>query len=119
MRSSICHLRVKSRAGFSTSPTLPNIAALRFGIGAIVLLQLIIKYGISGSRFGQIILISALGGLGFAVLAYSGFALAPDSHGGVLIHGALTLTTAFLITCFVCGHPKLDTERVFPSSQRE
>ncbi|MGX9394150.1 DMT family transporter (plasmid) [Nitrobacteraceae bacterium UC4446_H13] len=89
-----------SRAGLSTSLTLPDIAALRFGIGAIVLLPLIIRYGFSSLRFRQIILISALGGLGFALFAYSGFALAPASHGGVLIHGTLALTTALLISCF-------------------
>jgi drug/metabolite transporter (DMT)-like permease len=91
---------IVSRLGLSTTLKLHDIAALRFGIGAALLLPLIMKKGFGGLRFGQIVTMAVLGGLGFALLAYSGFALAPSSHGGVLLHGTLALTTAVIIRCF-------------------
>ncbi|TDR93096.1 DMT family transporter [Enterovirga rhinocerotis] len=89
-----------SRAGLSTALTLLDIAALRFGVGAILLAPLLLGHGFGGIRPGQVLVLATLGGLGFALLAYAGFALTPSSHGGVLIHGTLALTTAVLIWLF-------------------
>lgn len=86
-----------SRAGLSTALTLPDIAALRFGIGGLLLLPIVLKHGLSGLRPAQALALSTLGGLGFALFAYAGFALAPAAHGAVLLHGTLSLTTAILL----------------------
>lgn len=86
-----------SRYGLSTTLGLPEIAALRFGISALVLSPVLLRHGLSGLRLSQGALLAALGGLGFALFAYAGFALAPAAHGAVLIHGTLSLTTALLI----------------------
>jgi len=88
---------IVSRWGLSTALTLPDIAALRFGIGGLLLLPILLKYGLSGLSVPQAVVLATLGGLGFALLAYAGFALAPAAHGAVLLHGTLSLTTAFLI----------------------
>jgi drug/metabolite transporter (DMT)-like permease len=82
-----------SRLGLSSSLTLPDIAALRFGIGGILLLPVLLRYGLAGVRWRDAALLAVLGGLGFALAAYAGFALAPAAHGAVLLHGTLPLTT--------------------------
>src|SRR5262249_53982354 len=82
-----------SRLGFATSLTLPDIAALRFGIGGALLLPVLLRHGLQGVRWRDAAALALFGGLGFALLAYSGFALAPAAHGAVLLHGTLPLTT--------------------------
>ena len=82
-----------SRLGFSSSLTLPDIAALRFGIGGMLLLPVLLRYGLSGVRWRDVVALTCFGGVGFALLAYTGFALAPAAHGAVLLHGTLPLFT--------------------------
>lgn len=86
-----------SRLGLSASLTLPDIAALRFGIGGTLLLPVLLRHGLTGVRRRDAALLALLGGLGFALAAYSGFALAPAAHGAVLLHGTLPLTTLALL----------------------
>lgn len=85
-----------SRAGLTSVLTLPDVAALRFGVSVVLLLPFLLRHGLGDLRLTQVIGMTALGGIGFALLAYAGFALAPASHGGVLIHGTLALTTALI-----------------------
>ena len=89
-----------SRAGLTTGLTAKDIAALRFGVGGVLLLPIVVKHGLGGLRVLQAVELAALGGIGFAMLAYAGFALAPAAHGTVLIHGTLPLTTALLAFAF-------------------
>jgi drug/metabolite transporter (DMT)-like permease len=91
-----------SRLGFSSALTLPDIAALRFGIGGMALLPFVLRHGLSGLSWPQAAILAFLGGLGFALFAYTGFLLAPAAHGAVLLHGTLPLWT-FLITTLVIG----------------
>ena len=86
-----------SRAGLTTALTAKDIAALRFGIGGILLLPVVARHGLGGLGIVRAVGLAALGGVGFALLAYAGFALAPVAHGTVLIHGTLPLTTALLL----------------------
>ncbi|MFG1350988.1 DMT family transporter [Xanthobacter autotrophicus] len=86
-----------SRLGLSTTLSLPDIAALRFGIGGLLLSPVLIRHGLSGLRPAQAAGLAVLGGLGFALFAYAGFALAPAAHGAILLHGTLALTTAVLL----------------------
>jgi drug/metabolite transporter (DMT)-like permease len=76
---------------------LIDIAALRFGIGGMLLLPIFLKYGFSALRWQQAVLLALLGGLGFALFAYTGFSLAPASHGAVLLHGTLSLFTFAIV----------------------
>ncbi|HSK41904.1 MAG TPA: DMT family transporter, partial [Arenibaculum sp.] len=89
-----------SRLGFSSSLTLPDIAALRFGIGGLLLLPIVLRHGLSGLSWRHAIALAFLGGLGFALFAYAGFSLAPAAHGAVLLHGTLPLFT-FAITAAI------------------
>jgi drug/metabolite transporter (DMT)-like permease len=86
-----------SRLGFSSSLTLPDIAALRFGIGGMLLLPVLLRYGLAGLQWRDAAALAFLGGLGFALFAYTGFLLAPASHGAVLLHGTLPLFTFALV----------------------
>lgn len=82
-----------SRLGFASSLKLMDIAALRFGIGGLVLLPVLLRYGFAGVRWYEAAALALSGGLGFALCAYTGFSLAPAAHGGVLLHGTLPLFT--------------------------
>ncbi len=90
-----------SRLGLSATLTLPDIAALRFGIGGLLLAPILVRQGLNGLRLHEAAFLAILGGLGFALFAYAGFAFAPASHGAILLHGTLSLTTAVLLWLFV------------------
>ena len=82
-----------SRLGLKSSLTLPDLAALRFGIGGILLLPLLLRGNIRRVVWRDAAALAVFGGLGFALLAYAGFSLAPAAHGAVLLHGTLPLFT--------------------------
>ena len=82
-----------SRLGFSSSLQLIDIAALRFLISGVLMAPVLWHYGLSGVRWRDAAALAFCGGLGFALLALTGFSLAPASHGGVLLHGTLALTS--------------------------
>jgi drug/metabolite transporter (DMT)-like permease len=87
-----------SRLGLSSSLTLPDIAALRFGIGGILMLPVLLRYGLSTVKWRDAGALAFFGGLGFALFAYAGFSLAPAAHGAVLLHGTLPLFTFVLVS---------------------
>jgi drug/metabolite transporter (DMT)-like permease len=89
-----------SRLGFTSSLTVPDIAAFRFGVSGLILLPFFLKYRLCGLRPSQAVLLAFMGGMGFALFAYAGFLLAPAAHGAVLLHGTVPLFT-FLITMLV------------------
>lgn len=92
-----------SRLGFTRSPlTLPDIAALRFGVAGLLMLPVLWHYGLRGLALCRAIPLAFLGGLGFALFAYAGFLMAPASHGAALLHGTLPLTT-FLAAMLLTG----------------
>ncbi|BDG04191.1 DMT family transporter [Anaeromyxobacter oryzae] len=87
-----------SRLGLSSSLTLPDLAALRFGIGGTVLLPVLLRRDLRGVAWRDAAALALFGGLGFALLAYAGFALAPAAHGAVLLHGTLPLFTYAILS---------------------
>lgn len=92
-----------SRLGLAGTLALPDLAALRFGIGGLLLAPVLLQPGGAGIGLRQAAGLAVLGGLGFALLAYAGFTLAPAAHGSVLIHGTLPLTTALLAWLWLDG----------------
>lgn len=86
-----------SRLGMTTSSlSAPDIALLRFTVAGTLMLPVLLRYGVSSLRFKDAILLALTGGFGFAMFAYTGFNLAPASHGGALVHGAIPMFTALL-----------------------
>ena len=57
-----------------------------------------LRHGLAGVRWRDAAALAGLGGLGFALLAYSGFALAPAAHGAVLLHGTVPLFTFAIVS---------------------
>jgi drug/metabolite transporter (DMT)-like permease len=86
-----------SRLGFTTVLTVPDIAMLRFGIAGLLLFPVFLKYGLGTLKWHQAAGLAFTGGLGFALLAYTGFRLAPASHGAVLLHGTIPLFTFVIV----------------------
>jgi drug/metabolite transporter (DMT)-like permease len=82
-----------SRLGFSSRLRLLDLAALRFGIGGTLLLPVLLRTDLRQVGWRRSAGLAASGGLGFALLAYTGFSLAPAAHGAVLLHGTLPLFT--------------------------
>lgn len=89
-----------SRMGLKSSLTLMDIAALRFTVAGVVLMPIFVRSWPIEIPLRELVAIVVLGGFGFALLAYAGFALAPASHGAVLLHGTLPLFTFILVMGF-------------------
>lgn len=85
-----------SRIGVRSTLGVPDIAALRFGIGGLLLLPVFLRYKLAGVELAQALALTVTGGLGFALSVYSGLALAPASHGAVFLHGTLPFFAAVL-----------------------
>ena len=90
-----------SRMASQTALQANDLAMLRFGIGAVLLLPLFLRSGLAGLTLWQAVKLAVFGGLGFALLAYAGLFLAPATHGAALIHGTLPLTTFILLAVFL------------------
>lgn len=85
-----------SRIGSTTGLAVWDIAALRFAIAGCLMLPVFIGRGLVDLSIGRAAAIAFLGGLGFALFAYTGFFLAPAAHGAVLLHGTLPLFTVLV-----------------------
>ncbi|MEY4563338.1 MAG: hypothetical protein RLZZ618_2615 [Pseudomonadota bacterium] len=85
-----------SRLGLSSSLKVMDLTALRFGVGGLLLLPVLWRYGLPRLRWHETLGLALSGGVGFALLAYAGFALAPAAHGAVLLHGSLPLFTSLI-----------------------
>ncbi|MCX7164560.1 MAG: DMT family transporter [Rhodocyclales bacterium] len=83
-----------SRAGGKGVLTGWDVAALRFGVGALVALFFLSRVRLPPLRV--IALFSLFGGIGYAVTVYSAFRMAPAAHAAVLKPGALPFETAVI-----------------------
>jgi len=92
-----------SRAGLTSSLKPWDLAALRFGIGGLLLLPVLLRHGFGKVAPRDAFALALSGGLGFAACAYAGFALAPATHGAILLHGTLPLSTFLLARIFRAG----------------
>ncbi|OYU42122.1 MAG: hypothetical protein CFE44_25815, partial [Burkholderiales bacterium PBB4] len=99
-----------SKIGFASSLKIVDIAAIRFFIAGILMAPVLFHFGLSGIRFRDAFLLTFTGGIGFALLAYSGFSMAPASHGAALLHGTLPLFSAVLAYIFLAK--KINAMRV-------
>lgn len=86
---------IVSRLGGRSAMTPFDIAALRFGLSALVLLPVFLRRP-RAIAWPKLVLLASFGGLGYALLVYSGFALAPAAHAGVLVNGGIPFATALV-----------------------
>ena len=89
-----------SRIGMRTDLQAGDLLALRFGIGGLILAPVFWRFGLNGVGLRDAIALAALGGLGFALLAYEGIARTPATHASVFLHGALPLTTMVIAAAY-------------------
>jgi drug/metabolite transporter (DMT)-like permease len=64
-----------------------DVTALRFGVGALI--ALIFLSRVILPPYKVILLFSVFGGIGYSVVVYTGFRLAPAAHAAVLLPGTL------------------------------
>lgn len=83
-----------SRAGGKGLLTGWDVAALRFGVGALIAVFFLPRVALPPLRV--IALFSLFGGIGYAVTVYSAFRMAPAAHAAVLMPGALPFETAVI-----------------------
>jgi len=100
---------VISRLGGKTALTGWDIAALRLGVGSVLLLPFSWRMGWGVWRDLKLWVLALSGGAVFLVLIYSGLKLAPAAHGGILMPGM----QPFLVT--ILAWPILKTR---PPRQR-
>ena len=83
-----------SRAGGKGILTGWDVAALRFGVGALIAVFFLPRVTLPPPKV--IALFSLFGGIGYAVTVYSAFRMAPAAHAAVLMPGALPFETAVI-----------------------
>ena len=71
-----------------------DVTALRFGVGSLIALFFLPR--VTLPPYKVILLFSAFGGIGYSVVVYTGFRMAPAAHAAVLLPGALPFSTAVI-----------------------
>lgn len=100
-----------SKLGFASALKVTDIAAIRFFVAGTLLLPVLLNFGLKDLRVVDVIALTLSGGVGFALLAYIGFSMAPSSHGAVLLHGTLSLFSTLL--AFLIFRQKFSGLRLF------
>lgn len=83
-----------SRHGGKSVLTGWDVTALRFGVGSLIALMFLPR--VTLPPYKVILLFSAFGGIGYSVVVYAGFRLAPAAHAAVLLPGSLPFATAVI-----------------------
>lgn len=85
---------VVSRAGGISPLTAWDVIAVRYATAAAILLPFWWFRRRIALVSGRLVLLAAVGGLGYATLAFAGFKLAPAAHAAVLLPGLLPFAIA-------------------------
>ena len=93
---------IVSRLGGRSPLTPYDMAAIRFVVSGIVCLPFVLIRW-HRLKWQQLAMLAAFGGMGYALLVYSGFSLAPTAHAGILVNGGIPFASA-LIAWLVLGH---------------
>lgn len=90
--------QLATRYGVTSTLGPWEIAVLRYGVPALVLLPVWIRVGLkpASMRWPHLVLLVAGGGLPFGLLVVSGAQFAPAAHLGVFMAGTMPLFTALL-----------------------
>lgn len=83
-----------SRHGGKSVLTGWDVTALRFGVGSLIALFFLPR--VTLPPYKVILLFSAFGGIGYSVVVYAGFRMAPAAHAAVLLPGSLPFATAVI-----------------------
>lgn len=97
-----CGFILMSRFGGTSGLSAYDVTALRLGTATLVLLPLWLWRRPPGVFGARMIALALLGGLGYALLVYSGFRYVPAAHAAVLLPGLLPFEIA-LFSWLVTG----------------
>ncbi len=99
---------VISKVGVESKLTIYDIAALRYGISAIIAFPIVLYLKPwKDTPIHRIIVLAVLAGIPYVLLAYAGFTYAPAAHGGVFLNGALPAMTLALAWIRFKERPRL------------
>jgi drug/metabolite transporter (DMT)-like permease len=99
---------VISKIGVGSKLTIYDIAALRYGISAIIAFPIVLYLKPwKNIPIHRIIVLAVLAGIPYVLLAYAGFTYAPAAHGGVFLNGALPAMTLVLAWLWLKERPRL------------
>ena len=85
---------VASRFGVTHSMTPYDVTALRIGVASLIVLPIVLTRGLSGLALARAFVISVGAGAPFALTSFTGMALAPVAHAGVLTNGTMPIFAA-------------------------
>ena len=87
---------VTTRLGVTTNLSVFDLAALRFGVGGLILLPIVLHRGFALDRlgWGGLLSIAIGGGAPFVFAAGGGLSFAPVAHAGALFPGVMPLFVA-------------------------
>lgn len=87
---------IVSRFGSTGALTPFDIAALRFTVSGLLALPFFLRM-VPVAEYGRYFVLAMVAGVGYSLLAYSGFAYAPTAHAGVFINGGIPFWTVILV----------------------
>jgi drug/metabolite transporter (DMT)-like permease len=87
---------IVSRFGSTGALTPFDIAALRFAVSGLLALPFFLRM-VPVAEYGRYFVLAMVAGVGYSLLAYSGFAYAPTAHAGVFINGGIPFWTVILV----------------------
>lgn len=93
---------VVSRFGATSSLTIYDMAALRFGVGGILTLPVLFSIGLPRLPLRRALTIGFCSGAPFVLFAFGGMTYAPVAHGGIVINGTMPVFAA-LISWLIFG----------------
>ena len=82
-----------------------DLTALRFSVAAVVLLPVWLWWKRRPVFNVQMLVLALLGGIGYALGAYTGLSIAPASHGAVLLSGVLPFFMTIMALLVLKEHP--------------
>lgn len=87
---------IVSRFGSTGTFTAFDLAALRFGVAGAIALPLFV-WRVPRAEWPRHAVLALFGGLGYALLVYSGFQFAPSAHAGVFVNGGIPFWTVLML----------------------
>lgn len=96
-----------SRMGGTGSLTPFDIAAIRMGTAGLIVLPLWLRAGCRFLLDPKVIALTLTGGLGYTLLTFSAFRLAPAAHAGILLSGFQPFAMAFCVWAVMGERPSL------------
>ena len=85
---------VVSRIGATNTLTIYDVAALRFGVGAVCAAPFLVRVRPVNLTWRRAIVLAILSGALFVVLLVGGFVFAPVAHGGIVVNGGMPVFAA-------------------------